>query len=303
MTTRFSYRAFGLNIISDLVLPELPAALAAPSSIDLHIELAERIAASLPPEAEDNFHPDPDGGFVFRVPGVADFWVGRGDSIRMALFPGADFGVARLYLLGSALGMAMHQRGWLVMHASAVLRDGAVSLFIGDSGAGKSTLAAAFAKAGFGVLADDVMPVRMNSEGKFEVWPGALSFKLWGDSLDALGLEREGLAEIGNRHDKYFVMNGQPIADAAYPLVEIVVLEDFAEGATLSLETLPKLEAIRAISANTYRPEYIDLLGRRSNHFQQCAVLAAAVPVRRLRRRWELGRISDDVEMLQQLSR
>jgi hypothetical protein len=301
MTKCFAYRAFGLNIVSDLALPELPPALVPHSSTDLRIELTNQVATGLPSEAESNFHPGPNGGFVMRIADVADFWVGEGSLIRMAVMPDADLGLARLYLLGSAMGMALHQRGWLVMHASAVLRGGEASLFAGDSGAGKSTLAAAFGRAGFGVIADDVLVVNVDPNGRPAVWPGARSFKLWGDTLDALGLERVHSSRIASRTDKYFVINERPITDALYPLAEIVVLEASAEGASASLDTLPRLEAIRAISSNTYRPEYIGLLDRRAEHFRQCAELAAAIPVRRFRRPWDPAEISSGVEILQRL--
>jgi ABC-type cobalamin/Fe3+-siderophores transport system ATPase subunit len=199
--------------------------------------------------------------------------------------------------------MALHQREWLVLHAAAVLHDGAVSIFVGDSGAGKSTLAASFGKAGYDVLADDAVAVRMNGSSKPEIWPGARSFKLWADTLDSLGLKREELAQVANRTDKYFVLNARPIVDAAYPLAEIIVLDTVEEGQKASLETLPKLEAIRVIAANTYRPEFVDLLDRRADHFQQCVALAASIPVRRFRRPWDRTRMGAGVELLERLGR
>jgi len=302
MTGKFNYRAFGLNIVSDMELPELPPILGPHASIDLRIESGSQKTAFMLPDAALDFHRTPDGVCALRVNGVADFWVHQGSLIRMAIFADADEGMARLYLLGSAMGMALHQRGWMVMHASAVLQGGAVSLFVGDSGAGKSTLAAAFCRAGFGVLADDVMPIRVTGTGKFEVWPGARSFKLWADSLKVFGMERGLLSPIANRTEKYFVMNGLPVADAAYPLAEIIVLDTCAEEEMASLHILPKLESIRAISSNTYRPEYIDVLGRRSEHFKQCAELSAAIPVRRFRRPWKFENINSAVDILKRLS-
>ena len=291
------YRAFGLTIVSDHPLPELPdtQALLPP---DIRIEMVSDLGMEIPPEAEQDFVPGAESGFVFRVADTADFHVASGRSIRFSPHACADWGLLRLYLLGSAMGMALHQRGLLVLHASAVLRDGGVSLFIGESGAGKSTLAARLARAGLDVLADDVMAIHQGAEGQLSAWPGARSFKLWADALDSLGLDRTGLTEIASRTEKYFVLNARTVPDAAYPVREVVVLDYASEGQAASMEDVPALEAVREISSNTYRSEYSSLLGREAEHFRQCAVLAAAVPVRRFRRRWDSDLIDADVGLL-----
>ncbi|GEM_PF-2194405 len=64
-------------------------------------------------------------------------------------------------VLPAVLGELALSRGWLLLHAAAVLwKDGAL-VFPGPSGAGKSTIAAAAAAAGWPVLADDLVWVRV----------------------------------------------------------------------------------------------------------------------------------------------
>ena len=71
----------------------------------------------------------------------------------------------RLYLLGSAMGVLLHQRGLLPLHANAVEIDGKAFAFMGASGSGKSTLAAWFHDHGYRIIADDVCAVRFETEG------------------------------------------------------------------------------------------------------------------------------------------
>lgn len=302
MSPLFSYRAFGLNISSELALSELPEATNLPAAGDLRIEVVDSVLDQMPPEAQGAFLHESGGAYVLRVPDTADFLVDSGKLIRMSMSRQGDPGMAKLYLLGSALGLALHQRGCLVLHASAVLHSGNVTMFVGDSGAGKSTLAAGLAKAGHGVLADDLLVVDMARSGQPEVWPGARSFKLWADTLDALGLERGELSQVSNRLDKYFLFNPRTLEDAAYPLAEIIVLDTCEDQAEPSVKALSPLEAVRAISNFTYRPEYVDLLGRRADHFQQCVALASMVSVRRFRRFWDPTRIQSGVDLIEQLS-
>jgi hypothetical protein len=56
-------------------------------------------------------------------------------------------------------------RGLLVLHAGAVARDGAAVLVIGATGAGKSTTVVAAGGAGWTVLADDLVVVRVGEAG------------------------------------------------------------------------------------------------------------------------------------------
>ena len=65
----------------------------------------------------------------------------------------------RLFLLGSAMGALLHQRGLLPLHTNAVEVGGRAFAFMGKSGAGKSTLAAWFHDRGFRIVADDVCVV------------------------------------------------------------------------------------------------------------------------------------------------
>jgi len=43
--------------------------------------------------------------------------------------PGAEEAILRLYLLGPVLGILLHQRGFLVLHASVVSMAGAAVVF------------------------------------------------------------------------------------------------------------------------------------------------------------------------------
>ena len=284
MNEKFLYRAYGIEISSELALPEFPASDARhPNS--LHIELASPEAA----ESDTNdylFSRRDDGSFAMFVPDAGTFIVASEMRIRIVPLPTADTALLRLFTVGSAMGMVLHLRGLLVLHASAVLLDGKATLFVGDSGSGKSTIAAQFAKAGHPVLADDVMPIFIHATGHAFVRPGSVSFKLWRDSLDSLGIETGDLEGIANRIDKFYVPNPRPAPEAAYPIDAIIQLETAPATRTHArgIERLAILESLRVLAENTYRPEYITLLGRQEQHFSQCATLATQVPVLRLRR-------------------
>lgn len=296
------YRGYGLNIRSELPLPELLPAQPGLAT-DLSIRLARTGEAGFEPEPPHRaepweFAPAIGGGHVLAVPEVGHFNVRDGRQIVVRPCPETDAGFLRLFLLGSAMGMALHQRGDLVLHGATVLNPlGTATLFVGESGAGKSTMAAALGRAGLPILGDDTMALRRTSRG-FEAWPGSRVFKLWQDTLRHLGEPTEGLEKIQNRMDKFFWPNGADAPDRPALLAEVVLLERAPDGAEPEFAELDGLEALRLVAQNTYRPAYVSLLGRNAEHFRDCAALAQMVRVGRLSRPRDLGRLDEGVALV-----
>ncbi len=118
----------------------LPAALD-PSEIEVSLGalagLTSRQASSgsLTHEADDEVH--------LHWHSVATFLVREGRLVTVDPAPGIDQGTLRIFLLGPVLAALLRQRGYLVLHASAVAYSGGAAAFLGLSGRGKSTLAAA----------------------------------------------------------------------------------------------------------------------------------------------------------------
>ena len=118
------------------------------------------------------------GRAVWRdYPGTCRMLVREGREIVIEPAPRVDERALRLVVLGNGVGMILHQRGLLVLHASAVAIAGAAVVFSGFSGAGKSTIAAALNRRGHPLVADDVVAVRAEPDG-YVVLPGFPQVKL-----------------------------------------------------------------------------------------------------------------------------
>jgi hypothetical protein len=130
--------------------------------------------------------------FLLSVPTVARYLIVGGREIRIDLEPGVELADAQVYLLGTAFGILQHQRGRMVLHASAVAVGDKAALFAGPSGAGKSTLAAAFNRRGYPCVSDDVCGIDFSSGGPV-VLPDGRMLKLWADTVSHLEMgERQG---------------------------------------------------------------------------------------------------------------
>src|SRR5581483_11098147 len=151
----FSYKAYGLTVRSALRLPELDEAEpgAAPDVTVTRAPVDLSRANGSPATclwAEPN-------EVCLRYEGTI-YLIRDGREITIDAKSEADEVVQRLYLLGASLSVLLHQRNYLVLHASAVVTaDGKAVGFLGDKGAGKSTTAAALHARGNLLIADDII--------------------------------------------------------------------------------------------------------------------------------------------------
>jgi hypothetical protein len=140
------YEVFGLKIRSEIPLPELQP-MENPNDPDVTIRRS-------PVAAWRNGLEKWDDALVLAVPEVGRYRIEGGDEILVDQDRGAPDRNLRLFLLGSAFGALLHQRGLLPLHANAVQIDGKAVAFMGASGAGKSTLAAWFYDQGYRIIAE-----------------------------------------------------------------------------------------------------------------------------------------------------
>lgn len=289
-----AFRAFGLDIRSEFALPEL---LPGAGGADLEI-VAGEVPKTLADVTETGVrYQAAPGRLLLRVDGIARYLVEEGRLITVRPEPGALEEDVRLFLLGSALGAALHQRGDLVLHGSAIVANGAAVAFLGLSGVGKSTLAMEFRRRGHGVLTDDLCVVRRGPDGILRAEPGFPQSKLWLDSLRHLDISAEGLRRIRSELEKRALPLGEEFAAEAYPLRRIYVLLSQAKD-EITFHPLTGPAKFSAVRNHTYRFRFVAGLGQRPAHFETGAALArqaAIVRVQRSRNRFRLEELADRV--------
>lgn len=287
----FDYSVFGLLIRSDLQLPELVPA-DPRQRPDVRIRLG-------PVPVQDDRAPGihlVDGAALLNVANVASYWVSGGSEIVVDPAPGVPEQNVRLFLLGSAMGLVLHQRRLLPLHANAVEIGGKAVAFMGASGQGKSTLAAWFHDHDFPIVADDVCVVRFDSEGQPVASPGLPRLRLWKEVIEATGRQAcdydrsyAGAADV----EKYDV----PVAfqTAAADGLRLSAIYLLGRGSELLIKQLHGLEAVEAVIANTYRGGFVSVVGDARSHFEACLKLVERTPVFEVFRSWELSRYSEEV--------
>ena len=278
----FHYRLFGLHVQSDLELPEL-CAIEPIDEPDVRISLGKDAA---------------NAGTRLCIDDVAQFYVHGGSQISVVPEPGVPDRNLRLYLLGSAMGMLLHQRGLLPLHANAVEIDGKAVAFMGPSGAGKSTLAAWFHDRGYRVIADDVCVVSLES-GRVLVLAGLPRLRLWQDALEASGrraAQHERSYAGDETWNKFDVRMARTVESDAR--MELALLFDLQRADAFKVERLEGLEAAEAVFANTYRGGFVRASNSHESHWTSAVGLVRRVPVYRLDRRWGRQDIEQQCELI-----
>ncbi|WP_236687115.1 phosphoenolpyruvate carboxykinase (ATP) [Ornithinibacillus californiensis] len=269
---RTLYKAFGLSILSDAILPELQKGEGS-STAEVYIKI-EDLSRLWSITAEPNRYFTVKEDFcMFEIPNVAIYMVEKGSTITISPMPGAKEDQIRLYLLGTCMGALLFQRKVLPLHGSAVVIDGKAYAIVGDSGAGKSTLASAFLQRGYQLLTDDIVPVTLSDDGYPMVIPGYPQQKLWIESLNHFGMNSKHLRPIIDREDKYAISVRNQFISSQVPLAGVLEL---TKGDCNAIQVTPisKLERLHKLYYHTYRNFLVPRSGLMEWHFHLTTTIA-----------------------------
>ncbi|MDB5706214.1 MAG: hypothetical protein JWN66_3330 [Sphingomonas bacterium] len=290
----YSYTLFGLTIGSGMELPELQRAEHGEADVEIgyrDLDPAEPVAAELTVTVD---------GALLQVPRVGRYLVERGCRISVDPDDDASPRSVRLFLLGSAFGALLHQRGLLPLHANAVAIDGRAVAFTGASGAGKSTLASLFHDRGHHLLSDDVCVVDVDAVGRAIAYAGIPQVRLWRDSLERSGRSAGDFEQLLDGRDKYTVPARGEGAPAAIALGAIYVLKRAEDDIDrIDIRQLRGAEALNALIANTYRGRYIALLGDMERYWARGLDLVGKVPIFELERPWDPDRLPATIDAVE----
>jgi hypothetical protein len=285
------YQLFGLRIRSEIPLPEL---FRASGGGDPDVTISRALVA----EAATPGLQVQGAALLLTVPEVGRYRIEAGRKIIVDAEANVADRNLRLFLLGSAFGALLHQRGLLPLHANAVEVDGRAVAFMGESGAGKSTLAAWFHDRGHRVVADDVCVIRFDGDTAI-AQPGLPRLRLWDEALEATGRNAADFMRsyIGDEtFNKYDVPIGvQTAADREIPLAAAYVLD---RGERMAVRPLQGIDAAEAVFAHTYRGGFISAAKSEQSHWDACVRLVRDTPLFHVSRVWGLDQLDEQSRMM-----
>ena len=292
------YRISGLSVSSDIALPGVNAASIDCPRADVSIRRGAVPAALDAAQSQGPIWQIAGKRFLLRIPNVARFLLTDGREIVFEGEPGADDRDIPIFMLGTVFGILLHQRGQIVLHASAVRVNGRAILFCGPSGAGKSTLAAALSQRGYALITDDLCAVTMTDEGMPIAHPDGRALKLWAHAIEKLDLEASRGARVRNREEKFYVYQGQAHSEAL-PLGALYALRETQPPLLTGIARSPAVDATLVLRRNAYRPKLVSRMGQRINYFHAATTIANKAGIYHLTRALEFAALPQIISALE----
>lgn len=240
-----------------------------------------------------------DGQILLSLPGIARFLMTEGRDITVEPEGAADEEAFRIFLLGSAMGALLHQRGALVLHAGAVAVNGEAVLFCGPSGAGKSSLVAALNASGYPLITDDVCLLHKDPSGRPMVSPDGRRLKLWADAIDNIAVGARGEVPVRPGIPKYWIDPPTPALRTAVPVRAVYFLRAEAPPFRVGIEALAPLDAVVLMRDNAYRPRLVRVLGQEEQWLDHGLSVLSAGDAFRLTHRMRFDALPACVESLE----
>jgi hypothetical protein len=236
--------------------------------------------------------------FLFRVPGVIRMLLTGGREIVYVAEGDEKPGEAAVFVSGTGFGILLHQRGRIVLHASAVRVGGGAVLFCGPSGAGKSTLAAALVRAGHDLVTDDFCGITIDAGGVPWVAPDGRHLKLWQNAIERLALDGRRAGPVRPAVEKYYVEPRAATAEAL-PLSAIYVLREALPPLAAGIDRPNVVDAALAVRNNAYRPPLVQHMAQADLYFAAAAAVAQRAGIFTLTRELKFPQMPSVLEWLE----
>jgi hypothetical protein len=300
----FTYSVFGVTVRSSAPVPGLIPLQASVDGPDIELNLGCSLSPFAAEESNSSesvvytsAYTGPSGAAALRIfqeqkhglfhlvyfDGM-QFWMDRHGTKLWASWPSESSAEeAATYILGPVLGLLLRFRGVTCLHASAVAISGSAISFVGAEGAGKSTTAAAFARAGFAAVSDDVVALA-ERDGDFFVSPSYPHLCLWPDSVEMLYGTTDALPPFVPNWEKRrlsLANGGARFEDGALPLRAIYLLDEIRGQPGPYVEAVTGQTGLLSLVANSFATNMLDS-ELRASEFRTLSSLVGKVPLRRL---------------------
>jgi len=244
----YKYNAYGLNINSEIFLPELirkessdPDIIITIGNVDPFIEeaLNEGSYFRETKNAKYRFWDD-----------IGKFKIQNGNNIIVDPAKAVDKILLRKFILGTIFANLLNQRGLLVLHASAVNINNSVVAFLGAKNKGKSTIALKFYENGFPIVADDYIPIQFENNIPF-VYTGFPQLKLSSKTLNhsSFNYKKNNFNNSTSEFEKFYFTTKKHFTQNKLPLKSIYMLE---RGKFFFIDTFKPQKAFIELTKNNF---------------------------------------------------
>lgn len=293
-TLNFQYQAFGFNLVSDIPLPELSEKLLIANdqnSVSVisgnhdnwaSIEASPHSTQCIQLAANE---------WRLALEGIGWFRAEAGESLQYQRW---DDSVSnrdlRTFLVTSGLGALAVQQSALVLHGTALERNGEAVLLLGRPATGKSSLSWCLQQHGWQLISSEIVVVDKN----IKIFPGVQQLKLWHDAAVALDLDWQQLPLVRRGLKRYALLGDQlNCLESAAPLRCIYQLTrerqqgkseaDVLASSIKSSQAFSQQHALLVLRNNAFHARVVRGMECEQQLFMQASALARSVPIYTLR--------------------
>jgi hypothetical protein len=296
----YFYKSYGLSIKSSINIPELELT-SREKGFDRDVDVSIKIDNIFYSHLKDDNH---EIKGITKVRNNANdidiFWnhkllfnVKNGKEIIVNSNVDINPTFLRSLILGRAMGTLLHQRGFLVLHASAVNIDGSAVAFLGRRGNGKSTTTMALINSNYPLVADDVLAIKIEDNIALTI-PSFPKIKLRQDIMESFTEKIDLDAQIHPDIKKYYYA----VKNFSYkplPLKIIYILEKGNKSKISSLETQ---EAIINLIRHSYCVSILEGDEQQEN-LKQCANIIKSVHVKCLNTNHHMDKLNSLAKLIE----
>lgn len=223
---------------------------------------------------------------LLRFPQTADFYLYQDRILCHPAGPERQEAL-ELHFLGDVLAFWLEKWGIPALHSAGLAGTKSAVAFVADSGGGKSTLAATMMRAGFSLLADDIVAIEQRGSS-FYARPGYPQLRLWPTEAQYFLGSCKELDTVRPSSAKQRVPVGLcgigSFCDAARPLGCIYLPKrlDSHAGGRIEIMPVSPREGFIELVRNSFSPRLVEAAGLQSHRLSLFAELSKTVPIRRL---------------------
>jgi hypothetical protein len=300
----FLYSAYQFLIESPLLLNSLMPIEASGRPPDVQIELYAPGQSSLYENTllllgDSNVGIFAADDMLIVEPGIHFCRVTAGQRVIVQPTPGANEDEIAHFIQTTVLQFILHQRGYFVLHASAVEVNGAAAVFMAPSTGGKSTLAAFMSTLGYPIVADDLVALDF-SEPDIRVIRASSNLRLWPDAVTYVGEDAAALPRVINAAQKRVFKVGHSDDGSAVPLGAVYAL---IIGPVLEIQPLSLQRAFQEITkdmmfSKLYQREYQTYKNEAAELLKRASKIVASASVARLQRPASLNLLPEVADLI-----
>jgi hypothetical protein len=187
------------------------------------------------------------------------------------------------FLTGGGLSILLIQKGFFLLHGSAVKLNHQAYLFTGPSGMGKSSIAIGLNQRGYPLITDDVSSIQ-SLEDDLIINQGSKQLRLVNDAVKYFNIQNATPLNQPRKQPKFAYQADNSAINQKVKIKAVIEIVDDSTISEMVLSRLDSFEKLKVVKENIYKEELTQIVGVGESYFKCMTELSNEVYFMRLTR-------------------